>query len=152
MSSPLLPSAHLSFASILVLHIKPQPNCIKYPGRQIAFNLLEPEIAQLRLLRRHRNTPHGRTFVCVDKTPCQTAFYFWTPHFDFLTELQVAKSRFVRWPRKINTSAANIVVTETAAREHFIFWTTHLDFSGCLLLGSPTITGDPWSWGLDSLG
>ena len=76
MSSPLLPSAHLSFANVLFLRIKPQPNCIKYPGRQIAFNLLEPEIAQIRLLRRHRNTPHGRTFVCVYKTTAKLLFIF----------------------------------------------------------------------------
>ena len=50
------------------LHIKPEPNCIKYPGRQIVFNLLEPDIAQIRLLRKHRNAPHGRTLYCVYKT------------------------------------------------------------------------------------
>ena len=55
---------------------KTKLNYIKCPGRQIAFNLLEPEIAQLRLLRRHRNTPHGRTFVCAYKTHAELLFIF----------------------------------------------------------------------------
>ena len=46
MSSPLLPSAHLSFANVLFLPIKPQPNCIKYPGRQLTLNLLDPKLFQ----------------------------------------------------------------------------------------------------------
>ena len=64
------------FRKRFILRIKPKSNCIKYPGRQIAFNLLEPDIAQIRLLRRHRNTPHGRTLVCVYKTHAKLLFIF----------------------------------------------------------------------------
>ena len=46
MSSPLLPSAHLSFANVLFVPIKPEPNCIQYPGRQLTLNLLNPKLLQ----------------------------------------------------------------------------------------------------------
>ena len=46
MCGPLLRSAHVSLASVLFLLKKPKPNCIKYPGRQIVFNLPKPKLSK----------------------------------------------------------------------------------------------------------
>ena len=145
MSSPLLPSAHLSFAIVLVLPIKLQPNCIKYPGRQIAFNLLAPNIAQIRLLRKHRNAPHGRTLCCVYKTSAKLLLFLnttpwildWTPN---------GQISFCTMASKIENISSKYLCHCNCGERALYLLSDSLDFSGCLLLGSATVTGDPWSW------